>query len=259
MPTSPCPLRTGLALLATVACLWTAASASAQQSVVNWPVLTPAAGTNPAVFPVPKNDWMQHFQRSLDRTKKGNVDLLFDGDSITDFWAGTGREVWNRNYGRLNTANYGISGDRTENLLWRLDKGQVAGLHPRLIVLLIGTNNTGDCNDTQIAEGVTAIVREYQRLCPAAVILVHGLLPRAENPNDSIRAKIKRINAIVSKLDDGKKVIYADFGDKFLQPDGTIIRSLMPDFLHPSAAGYDLWAEAIRPTVEKIFGPTPGS
>ena len=91
--------------------------------MVNWPVLTPAPGTNPAVFPAPKNDWMAHFQRSLDRTKKGNVDLLFDGDSITDSWSGTGKDVWAKNYGRLNAANYGISGDRTENLLWRLDKG----------------------------------------------------------------------------------------------------------------------------------------
>ena len=232
----------------------TTLGASAQQSAVNWPVLVPPAGTNPAVFPVPKNDWMSHFQRSLDRTRKGNVDLLFDGDSITDFWAGTGKEVWARNYGRLNAANYGISGDRTENMLWRVNSGQAAGLHPKLVAILVGTNNTGDCTDTQIAEGVTAVVRAYQRSCPSAVILVQGILPRAENPDDPARAKIKRINAILSKLDDGKKVVYVDFGDKFLQADGTIPHNLMPDSLHPSAAGYEVWADAIRPTVNKAFG-----
>ncbi len=251
-------LRIGRASVLGAVCLWLpVAGARAQQPVVNWPVLTPPAGSNPAVFPVPKNDWMSHFQHSLDRTKKGNVDLVFDGDSITDFYAGTGKEVFAKNYGRLNAANYGISGDRTENMLWRVNNGQVAGLHPKLVVLLIGTNNTGDCSDVQIAEGVTAIVHAYERVCPMATILVQGVFPRSEKPTDPVRAKIKRINAILSKLDDGKKVLYVDFGDKFLQPDGTISRNLMPDALHPNAAGYEVWADAIRPTVTKVFGSVP--
>ena len=233
-------------------------SVLAQQSPVNWPIPTLAPGTNPSAFPAPRNDWMAHFQRSLDRAKQGHVDLVFDGDSITDFWLGTGKEVWTKNYGKLNAVDFGGSGDRAENVLWRVDKGQLDGLKPKLVVLLIGTNNTGECSDVQIAEGVTAVLRAYQKACPASVILLHGLLPRAKDPNDATRLKIKRINAIISKLGDGNKVIYLDFGDKFLQPDATLIHDLMPDFLHPSAKGYEVWADAIRPTVAKVFVRTFG-
>ena len=218
---------------------------------------TPPPGTNPAVFPVPRNDWLIHFQHILERTKQGDADLIFDGDSITDGWQSSGKEVWAKNYGQLHAADFGISGDRTEHVLWRLDHGQVAGLHPKLIALMIGTNNTGNCTDAQIAEGVTAIVHEYQKLCPEAVILLQAVFPRSEKPTDPIRAKIKSLNDRIAKLGDGKKVIYVDFGDKFLQPDGTLSKEIMPDFLHPNARGYTIWADAIRPEIEKVFGPTP--
>lgn len=231
-------------------------SASAQQAVVNWPVPVAARGMNPATLPTPKNDCMTHFQRNLDRTRQGNVDLVFDGDSLTDFWMGAGKEVWTKNYGRLNAVDYGLSGDRTENLLWRLQKGEVAGLRPRLVVLLIGTNNTGECTDAQVAEGITAVVREYQKACPMSVILLHGVFPRSESATDPLRAKIKNINAIISKVGDGKKVIYMDLGDKFLQSDGTLNHDLMPDFLHPNSKGYEVWADAIRPVIEKVFATT---
>ena len=234
--------------------LWLAVASAQQPSPVNWPLPTVPSGSNPATFPMPKNDWMAHVQRNLDRTKQGRVDLVFDGDSITDFWLGTGKEVWTKNYGKLNAVDYGISGDRTENLLWRLDAGQVNGLHPKLIVLMIGTNDTGDCSDVQIADGVTAVLRAYQKACPTSVILLQGIFPRAKDPNDGTRLKIKRINAIISQLGDGNRVIYQDFGDKFLQPDGTLIHDLLPDSLHPSAKGYEVWADAIRPTVNKVLG-----
>lgn len=253
----PTPLdKHGLLRLVGVACLaFLPRVASAQQQpVVNWPVPTLAPGMNPATLASPRNDWMAHFQRSLDRTKKGNVDLIFDGDSITDFWMGAGKEVWTKNYGKLNAVDYGISGDRTENMLWRLDKGQVAGLHPKLVVVLIGTNNTGDCTDVQIAEGITAVVRGYQKLCPMAVVLLQAVFPRADSPTDPTREKIRRINQIIARLGDGKKVVYVDFGDKFLQPDGTMNRDLLPDTLHPNAKGYEVWADAIRPEIEKVFG-----
>ena len=229
-------------------------AASAQHAVVN---PAPADPPNPAaVASAPANkDWAAHFQRNLDRTKRGNVDLLFDGDSITDFWQGAGKEVWTKNYGRLNAVDYGISGDRTEGLLWRLSHGQAAYLHPRLVVLLIGTNNTDRCTDVQIAEGVTAVVRAYQKLCPTAVILLQAIFPRAESPTDPTREKITRVNQLLAQLGDGKRVVYVDFGDRFLLPDGTINRDLLPDTLHPNASGYAVWADAIRPTVQKIFGP----
>ena len=197
---------------------------------------------------------MVHFQRSLDRTKQGNVDLIFDGDSITDFWLGTGKKVWDENYGKLKAVDYGMSGDKTENLLWRLNEGEVAGLHPKMVVLLIGTNDI-DLTDVQIADGVTAVVRAYQKACPFAVILLQGVFPRSESATDPARAKIKHINAIIARLAEPSHVVYIDFGEKFLLPDGTISRDLMPDFLHPSEKGYEVWAAAIRPEIEKVFGP----
>ena len=248
----------GRAWSAGAACLLLPLSAAlAQQPAVNWPLPAVPAGANPAAFPMPKNDWMTHFQRSVDRTKRGNVDLVFDGDSITDFWMSTGKGVWTKYYGKLNAVDYGISGDRTENLLWRLDHGQVAGMHPKLVVLMIGTNNTGDCSDVQIAEGIAAVVRGYRQSCPDTVILLQAVLPRAEKPTDPTREKIKRINQLLPKLGDGKKVLYVNFGDRFVRPDGTINRDLLPDTLHPNAKGYEVWAEEIRPVIEKVLGPAP--
>ena len=242
--------------IAIVACLMLPLAASAQQQAT---VSPSGSEMNPAIVASPPNppnkDWMAHFQRNVDRSKRGNVNLIFDGDSITDFWMGAGKDVWAKNYGSLNAVDYGISGDRTENMLWRLEHGQVAGLHPRLVVILIGTNNTGKCTDVQIAAGVTAVLRDYQKLCPTAVILLQAIFPRAESPTDPTREEITRINRIISKLGDGKKVLYLDFGDKFLLPDGKINRDLLPDTLHPNAKGYEVWAEAIRPVMAAIFGP----
>ena len=241
------------ACLAGAACLWLLPLAASAQTP------SPVAGTNPAAVATPHDQpnkyWLEHFQHSLDRSKRGNVNLIFDGDSITDFWMGEGKEVWAKNYGRLNAVDYGISGDRTENMLWRVEKGQSASLHPKLVAILIGTNNTDHCTDAEVAGGVTAVVRAYQKACPSAVILLQAIFPRAESPTDPARQEITRVNQILAKLGDGKQVLYVDFGDKFLLPDGTINREFMPDTLHPSAKGYEVWAEAIRPIMTKFFGP----
>ena len=256
MPLRP-PLLFTCRCVLIAACLASPLAALAQTSLSDWTVPTPPPGTNPAAFPVPHDDWLGHFARSAARSKKGGVDLVFDGDSITDFWMGKGKEVWNKNYAKLNAADYGISGDRTEHLLWRVDHGQADGLHPKMIALMIGTNNLGANTEVQIAEGITAIVHEYRKRCPDAVILLQGIFPRGEQPTDSNRQKIKTINSMISKLNDGDKVIYMDFGDKFLEPDGTISKEIMPDGLHPAAKGYEIWADAIRPEIEKVFGKTP--
>ena len=215
----------------------------------------PPAGTNPAAYPMPRNDWMSHFARNVERVQGKPVDFIFDGDSITDFWESTGKAVYAENYAKRNAADFGISGDRTENVLWRLDHGQVDGLHPKLIALMIGTNNLRANSEEQIAEGIVDVVKDYQKRCPEAVILLQAIFPRGEKPTDPARQQIKDINAAIAKLGDGKKVIYVDFGDKFLQPDGTLTRDIMPDFLHPSAKGYEIWAQAIRPEVDKVLGP----
>ena len=250
-----------LAALSGACCLFLPLLASAQANdpnFTNWPMPSPApAGTNTAAYPVPRNDWMVHFAHNIERVQGAKVDFVWDGDSITAGWEGGGKPVWAKNYDKRNATDFGIGGDRTENVLWRLDHGQVNGLHPKLIALLIGTNNLGANTDVQIADAITLIVKDYQKRCPDAVILLQAIFPRAEKPTDPLRAKIKTINATISKLGDGKKVIYLDFGDKFLEPDGTLSRDIMPDFLHPNAKGYEIWADAIRPVVEKVLGPEP--
>ncbi len=247
-------LRTSVLTIAAV-CLSLGVRARGQDDIANYKMPVPPPGTNPAVYAAPRLDWIVRFQHNVERARQGNVDLLFDGDSITDGWQGAGKDVWAANYGKLNAADFGIGGDRTEHVLWRLEHGQAAGLHPKLIALMIGTNNTGGLTDVQIAEGITADVRAYQKICPDAIILLQAVFPRAEKPTDPVRAKIKGINTAIAKLADGKKVIYMDFGDKFLQPDGTLTKDIMPDFLHPNAKGYQIWADAIRPEIEKVFGP----
>ena len=212
-------------------------------------------GANSASFATPRIDWVQRVKITNERAKSvaSSIELVFDGDSITDYWQSRGKEVWTKYYGKLNAFDFGISADRTQHLLWRLTQGQFEGLHPKLIAIMIGTNNTASNTPEEIADGVKAIVAEYQKHCPDAVILLQAIFPRGEKPTDPLRAKIKEVNGIISKLHDGKKVIFIDFGEKFLNPDGTMSPEIMPDFLHPSAKGYEIWAEAIQPIIAKYF------
>ena len=234
-------------------------SAFAQTPPAIYPMPAPLPvlpqGANSATYPLPRQDWVQRVAGTNQRAHQvaSSTQLVFDGDSITDGWQGGGKAIWTERYDKLGAFDFGISGDRTPHVLWRLAQGQADGMHPKLIALMIGTNNLGSNTVEEIAGGVKAIVAEYQKRCPEAVILLQAIFPRAEQPTDPARAKIKAINEIISKLGDDKKVIYIDFGDKFLNPDGTMPKEIMPDFLHPSAKGYQIWADAIQPIIDKIF------
>ncbi|EIP97628.1 lysophospholipase L1-like esterase [Opitutaceae bacterium TAV1] len=172
--------------------------------------------------------------------------MMFLGDSITAGWGGNGKAVWAERYTPLKAANFGIGGDRTEHVLWRLQNGALGGgIRPKVVVLMIGTNNTGRDSAEQIAEGVTAIVAEIGKRAPQAKVLLLDVFPRGEKPDNDRRAKIAAINAIIEKLDDGRRVFFLPIGQKFVQPDGTISKAIMPDFLHLSAPGYRIWADAI--------------
>ena len=212
------------------------------------------ANVNSAVYAMPKTEWLSRVQTAIEKAHAPGttIDLIFDGDSITDGWQGGGRNVWAQRYEKLNAFDFGIAGDCTQHVLWRLSQGQVDGLHPKLIALMIGTNN-GRNTVEETADGVKAVVKEYQKRCPEAVILLQGIFPRSEKQTDPQRAKIKAVNQILSTVADGKKVIFIDFGDKFLSPDGTLTKEIMPDFLHPSAKGYEIWANAIQPTIDQFF------
>jgi len=217
------------------------------------------AGINSATCPAPKLDWVQRVKNTNERARKeaAGIQIVFDGDSITDFWQTKGKAVWTERYGKLGAFDFAISGDRTENVLWRLHAGQLDGLKPKLVVLMIGTNNLSTNTADQITEGVTTIVGEYRKLCPDAVILLQAIFPRGASPSNPVRDEIKSINAHIAKLQDGKKILYLDFGDKFLAADGTLSREIMPDFLHPSAKGYEIWADAIQPVIDTYFPAKP--
>lgn len=190
--------------------------------------------------------WMTLHQAFLDRGKKGPAEVLFLGDSITQGWGDN--DVWKRYYGPRNAANFGIGGDRTQHVLWRLQNGEVDVIRPKVTVLMIGTNNLGSNTPDEIAEGVTAIVKTLRAKLPETKILLLGIFPRAEKPSP-VREQIQAINSQIAKLDDGKTVKYLDIGPKFLESDGTISKDVMPDFLHLSQKGYMIWADAIEPTL----------
>ncbi len=210
--------------------------------------------TNTAIVPVPRNaKWVQRHDGFVTRAKEGGFDLLFVGDSITDFWRNRGKAVWDENFAPLKAENFGISGDRTEHVLWRLQNGELEGAHPKLTVLMIGTNNTHTNSAEEIAEGVTAVVKEIETRCAETKILLLGVFPRGEKPDAPERSKIKQVNTTISKLDDGKRVKYVDIGSQFLNPDGTLPKTVMPDALHPNEKGYQIWAAAILPTVRELL------
>lgn len=245
-----------------LAAMLVGATAIAQNTPPVWPmpptlpVIPP--GVNPAAYPAPKVDWLVRAGTAIAESRKiaDSIKLIFDGDSITagwqnggEGWRKGGAEIWAQRYAKLGAFNFAIPGDGTQHVLWRLSQGQAEGLHPKLIVLLIGTNNYQPA--PQIAEGIKEIVAAYQKRCPEAVILLQAIFPRGELPAG--RTREKAVNELISKFADSKKVIYMDFGDKFLTPDGTLTKEIMPDLLHPSAKGYQIWADALQPVIDKYF------
>jgi lysophospholipase L1-like esterase len=180
----------------------------------------------------------------------GDIDVLFMGDSITDFWRNpegpyAGKPVFDKYWGNLKVANFGIAGDLTQGVLYRLQNGEGQGFSPKAVMLMIGTNNTRANSAAEIAEGVGAIVAELQKDFPQAKILLLGIFPRS-TPVDPVRAQIAEINAIIAKLDDGNKVRYLDIGKVFLDANGVIAPDIMSDGLHPTTKGYELWAAAVQ-------------
>ena len=212
-----------------------------------------SAPVNPAILPVPRNDWMVQHEGFNARAKKGDVDVVFLGDSITAGWNGNGKALWAERYAPLKAVNFGIGGDRTQHVLWRVQNGNFDGITPKAVVLMIGTNNTGSDTAPQIAEGVTAIVKEIQARTPSTKILLLAVFPRNEKADNPARVKIGEINAIIAKLDDGKSVFFLDIGPKFLTADGTLTREIMPDLLHLSPAGYKIWADAIQDKLAELL------
>lgn len=215
-----------------------------------------AADEPATVKPVPRTDqgWLNRQEQINARAKEGDVDLLFIGDSITQGWMGAGKDVWQKYYGGRKAMNAGIGGDRTQHVLYRLDHGNIDGLKPKLAVIMIGTNNSGADSSEDIAAGIKAIVEKLRSALPETKILLLGIFPRGANAEDAKRKVNIGANEIARKLDDGQSVTYLDISDKFLESDGTLSKEIMPDLLHLSPKGYEIWAESIEPKVAELMG-----
>jgi beta-glucosidase len=188
------------------------------------------------------------------RAKEGDVDLLFLGDSITQGWMGAGKDVWQKYYGERKAMNAGIGGDRTQHVLYRLENGNIDGLKPKLAVIMIGTNNSGTDTSEDIAAGLKAIVEKLRTELPEMKILLLGIFPRGPDADDPKRKVNVGANEIAKQLDDGQSVTYLDISEKFLGPDGTLSKEIMPDLLHLSPQGYEIWAASIEPKVAELMG-----
>ncbi len=221
-----------------------------------------APAINKCVVPVPRTDstgtnrFLELNQRVLQNA--GEAQLIFVGDSITQGWEGNGKQVWAKYYAPRHALNLGIGSDHTQHVLWRLDHGNLAGLHPKVAVVLIGVNNAPDETNTpgMILAGVKAVVQKLREKLPQTKILLLGIFPLREDFNPQ-RAKVLQVNQALHGLDDGRWVYFLDFGHIFVGPDGKIPQQLMRDYLHPSATGYGLWAEAMEPKLAELLGDEP--
>ena len=222
----------------------------------------PVVHTNYAIIPVPRtgratNRQEQVLQRAKDNP--GEYDILFVGDSITQGWEGAGKQVWEKYYGNRKCLNVGVGGDRTEHVLWRFEQGQLEGIRPKVVVLMIGTNNsnknrdgTEQYTDLDILEGVQAIVAQIRERLPDSKLILVGIFPR--DPTFSTRrGKILQVNQALARMNDGKNIFYMDFGSQFIEDDGSISKDMMHDYLHPDQPGYVIWAEAIEPKLKELL------
>ncbi len=221
--------------------------------------------TNTAVIPVPKlesdvYDWYARHAEVLALQSKLDPEIVLIGDSITHFWAGEpkagiarGAAAWQTAFGNHRTLNMGFGWDRTQNVLWRLDHGEFDGLHPRVVVIHIGTNNTSETRNArkntpdEIAAGVQAVCDRIRKKSPATKIILMAIFPREQSPESPRRHLINETNLRLAKM---TGVTYLDLGPKLLSPDGTLAREMMGDFCHPTAKGYQVWADALAPVLQ---------
>ena len=202
-----------------------------------------------------KKTWADRHTRFIEEAKKGNIDLLFVGDSLTARWDDH-PALWKEKFGQYRAAAFGIGGDQTEHLLYRLQNGELSGLHPKAIVLLIGANNMAlSLKDTPqiIAEGVQANIKEIQKQTPEAKILLVSIFTRVKPLDDWLNVKNAETNALLQKFADGDKVIYVDVWNLFRAPDGTVSQDFYADTTHLNEKGYAIYAEALLPEIRKIL------
>lgn len=190
--------------------------------------------------------WQEMHAEDAAIAKDGDIELLFIGDSITEGWP---QGLWEEYFGSYKAANFGIGGDKTENLLWRLDNGATGQLDPKVVSLLIGVNNFGlsDHSSEEVIAGIEAVVGTLKQKFPNAKILLHGIFPHKESAQHHARDQVRQVNRAVASLADDPRVHFLDIGTQLVEPNGDISPKIMPDYLHLSEAGYRVWARNLAP------------
>jgi len=227
----------------------------------------PPGGPRPpsTLVPVTQNrdwrvyDWTTRHREASALMRSRRPDIVMLGDSITHFWGGepvggrrTGAAEWDRFFAGKSVVNLGYGWDRTENVLWRLEHGEFEGVTPKVVVLMIGTNNITLNTPEEIAAGVEAICATIHQRSPRTQILLLAIFPRGQKP-DAIRAKVDDVNHRLAGLDERDDVTFLDVGPKFLEPDGSISPDVMYDYLHPTAKGYEIWTAAMASTLDRLL------
>jgi lysophospholipase L1-like esterase len=255
-----------LSTITVVALLTRAAPAQPAASVA------PRAGRVPGDQPTPRRDENSRIAHAqlLEKARKGRIDVYFEGDSITRRWGATDSQYkdflanWTTNFFGWNAANFGWGGDTVQNILWRLQNGELDHVNPKVIVLLAGANNLGgplppegdEARVEEVTNGIRAILTAMQQKAPAATIILMGLLPRNDRPGGAaIVPTIKRVNARISRLADGRKVRYLDINDQLADSEGKLFDGVTVDGLHLTLKGYQIWADALKPILTELLGP----
>jgi beta-glucosidase len=225
-------------------------------ALTNTPSAIPAEPRTPesAVTPVEKSRHTD-FMRQI-KAVHGDFDFVLIGDSITDGWPKKGSDSYAR-FAPWKPLNLGVSGETTEEVLWRLLNGELDNIHPKVVMIMIGTNNIGHYGDEKpewVAAGINKIIETVRAKQPQAKILLLAIFPRSAMAKDGVRQKNDQVNAMLPALADGKNVFFLDIGPKFLDPQGNLFKEIMPDLLHPNDQGYRIWIEAVRPKLEELMG-----
>ena len=237
-----------------------AANAAAKAAVKASPTAGAPAKDKPNVaawgyWPDFPQAWMAMFKGQLQEASKGEAQVAFLGDSITQGWGDTGKAIWGQQFAPMKAANFGTGGDTTRQVLWKIENGLLDPIKPKVVVMNIGTNNLyGDQNagsDEEVAEGIKACVTAIRAKLPDAKVLLLGILPRQ---NEYFSSRVRNINAITAKLDDGTTVRYLDMGPQFAESLGKVRPELYnADQLHLVEAGYAMWAQTMRPLLDEMM------
>jgi len=211
-----------------------------------------------AIVPVAKdaNWWTKRHEEKVREAGAGNVGMIMIGDSLVHNFEKRGRQLWYLYFGRYQPLNLGFNADMTEHALWRLQNGELDGISPRLAIIMIGTNNGGLRRDAakNTAAGIAAIINEIRTRLPDTKVLLLGVFPRGALRKHPLRKLNAKVNELLPELAEDPAVRFLDISDIFLDNKGRLHRDIMYDFLHPTVAGYQLWAEAISPTVAEMMG-----